>query len=167
MKTLHSFLDDFRWLARDLASRPTCITELIPNRDLHTKGTCNVAGVVIGGFHFVLLPDGSEVPLLWRAPFPQWVQDWLVSFDNPGGDINNSDLELAGSIAHNDILAQAANVTKKNYSQLLRQHCRHILTAQRGCYYFGSHCIPSPSPGVTQEFLLLCFALQLCSRAPK
>ena len=37
----------------------------------------------------------------------------MVSFSNPDGDINNSDLELAGSIAQNDILAQAADVTEK------------------------------------------------------
>eukprot|EP00536_Pseudo-nitzschia_multiseries_P010377 jgi/Psemu1/25748/gm1.25748_g len=38
----------------------------------------------------------------------KWVSSQLVSFDNPDGTINNSDLELAGSIAHNDVLAHAA-----------------------------------------------------------
>ena len=90
---------------RDLAPRPTRIVELILNQDPHTKGACEAAGVSMNGGHFVPLPDGSEVPLLWCAPFPQWVQDQLISFDNPGGDINNSNLELAGSITHNDILA--------------------------------------------------------------
>eukprot|EP00978_Attheya_sp_CCMP212_P000349 scaffold730_cov39-Attheya_sp.AAC.1 len=36
----------------------------------------------------------------------------LVSFSNPCGRITNSDLELAGSIAHNDVLAQLVDVTK-------------------------------------------------------
>ena len=112
-KTLHGFLQDFRWLAGDLASRPTCIAELIPDRLPHTEGACDAAGIGMGGVHFVPLRDGSEVPLLWRSPFPQWVRDRLVSFSNPSGDINNSDLELAGSIAHNDILAQTADITEK------------------------------------------------------
>ena len=42
-----------------------------------------------------------------------WVQNYLVSFDNLDGNITNSDLELAGSIAQNNIVAQAADVTKK------------------------------------------------------
>lgn len=39
-KTLHGFRKDFCWLAHDLASCPTCIMELIPNRNPSTKGTC-------------------------------------------------------------------------------------------------------------------------------
>ena len=112
-KTLHGFLDDFRWLARDLASRPTRIAELIPDPLPHTEGACDAAGVGMGGIHFVPGDDGSITPLLWRQQFPSWIQNRLVSFSNPDGDINNSDLELAGSIAQNDILAQAADVTKK------------------------------------------------------
>ena len=37
----------------------------------------------------------------------------MCSFSNPTGTITNSDLELAGSIPHNDILAQAADVREK------------------------------------------------------
>ena len=39
--------------------------------------------------------------------------DPASSFANPKGSITNSDLELAGSIAHNDVLAQAADVREK------------------------------------------------------
>ena len=53
------------------------------------------------------------VPLLWRAEFPQWVQYRLVSFKNPDGDINNSDLELAASIGQYDVVAQAADVAER------------------------------------------------------
>jgi hypothetical protein len=38
----------------------------------------------------------------------------LVSFDNPTGSITNSDLELAGRIAHQDILAQEVNIAEAN-----------------------------------------------------
>ena len=37
----------------------------------------------------------------------------MCLFANPKGSITNSDLELAGSIAHNDVLAQAADVREK------------------------------------------------------
>jgi hypothetical protein len=38
------------------------------------------------------------------------VQQRLVSYDNPQGDINNSELELAASVAQHDVLAQAFDV---------------------------------------------------------
>ena len=41
------------------------------------------------------------------------MQDRLVSFDNPTGDISNSDLELTGSITHHDIFAQFADVAER------------------------------------------------------
>ena len=64
----------------------------------------------MGSIHFIPDVGRSIVPVLWRHKFPAWVQRDLVSFDNPEGSINNSDLELVGSIAHNDILAQHADV---------------------------------------------------------
>ena len=44
-------------------------------------------------------------PFIWWAPFPSSVQQALVSTDNPSGSITNSDLELAGTIAHEATLA--------------------------------------------------------------
>ena len=44
-------------------------------------------------------------PYVWRAPFPSLVQQALVSTDNPSGSITNSELELAGTIAHKATLA--------------------------------------------------------------
>ena len=70
----------------------------------------------VGGF---VLPGPSAVPcvlqkqpsatllskekldahrIAWRVPYPQDVVDRLVTYKNPGGDINNSDLELAGGV---------------------------------------------------------------------
>ena len=37
-------------------------------------------------------------PIVWRVPYPQDIVDRLVTYKNPGGDINNSDLELAGGV---------------------------------------------------------------------
>ena len=39
--------------------------------------------------------------------------DALVSFDNPRGSINNSELELAGHVAHNDVLARERDLTER------------------------------------------------------
>jgi hypothetical protein len=50
-------------------------------------------------------------PSLWRAKFPPEIVTKLVTFDNPSGSINNSQLELAGGIAHNDVLQQSVNCT--------------------------------------------------------
>jgi len=115
--TLHGFLDDFRWLARDLAERPTRIAELIPDREPRTEGACDAASAGMGGVHFIPAShdarDDDIVPILWRCRFPPWVQSRLASFANPRGTVTNSDLELAGSIAHNDVLAQFANVTER------------------------------------------------------
>ena len=67
----------------------------------------------MGGIHFVPSPDGSITPLLWRQRFLRWIQRQLVSFSNPNGTIVNSDLELAGSVARNDVLAMAAEVEER------------------------------------------------------
>ena len=95
--TLHGFLDDFRWLAQDLVSRPTRIAELIPDREPSTNGACDAAAGM-GDVHFIPTAD-SEIPILWQQPFPEWIRTQLSSFMNPNCSITNSDLELAGSIA--------------------------------------------------------------------
>jgi hypothetical protein len=80
-KTLHGFLDDFRWLAKDLTSRPTRIAELIPDQTPSTSGACDAAGTGMGGIHFVPTHD-KIIPLLWRQLFPAWVRDRLSSFNS-------------------------------------------------------------------------------------
>ncbi|EJK58873.1 hypothetical protein THAOC_20968, partial [Thalassiosira oceanica] len=55
-----------------------------------------------------LLRDGR--PILWRIPFPDDIVTALVSDSNPDGIINNSELELAGIVATNDVLARAVDV---------------------------------------------------------
>lgn len=61
------------------------------------------------GAHFVPTKKESDnddiITVPWRQMFPDWVRSQLTSFKNPHGPITNSDLELAGSIAHNNILA--------------------------------------------------------------
>jgi hypothetical protein len=112
-KTLHGFLHDFRALAEDVMQRPTRIAELVPDVFPSTLGACDAAGSGMGGVHFIPSEDKKIIPILWRQRFPTWITNRLVSFANPKGDINNSELELAGSVAQHDILANVADVTER------------------------------------------------------
>ena len=56
----------------------------------------------------------AHPPIVWRFPFPPSIQSRLVSWENPRGDITNSDLELAAAVAHPDVLARAVDVTEAN-----------------------------------------------------
>jgi hypothetical protein len=58
------------------------------------------------GVHFVPLFDGSIQPLLWLSLFPADIQRRLVSFANPGDDINTSGLALTTSVFQHDVPAQ-------------------------------------------------------------
>jgi hypothetical protein len=64
----------------------------------------------MGRVHFVPQEDGQVLPLLWRSPFSRAIQERLVSFDNPAGDINNIELELAASVAQHNILAKKIDI---------------------------------------------------------
>jgi hypothetical protein len=47
---------------------------------------------------------------VWRAKFPPHIQSALITAECPRGTLTISDLELAGTIAHTDVLAQARHV---------------------------------------------------------
>ena len=55
----------------------------------------------------------DQRPILWRHPFPDDIVASLVSDSNPTGIINNSELELAGIIATNDIAARESDVHER------------------------------------------------------
>ena len=113
---LHGFLDDIRVLALDLGTRPTRMREVVPT-SLAVVSATDAAKPGMGGVFFahVLSADGQSVlqPYLWRAPFPKDIQDDLVSTRNPRGTITNSDLELAGTIAHQDVMAQVLDIRER------------------------------------------------------
>lgn len=117
-QAVHGVLQDFRWLAKDLSSRPTRIAELVPS-DPKVVGACDAAGTGMGGVFFVPDVTGTgTTPHLWRSAFPQHVQDVLVSFDNPTGTVNNSELELCGNIAHHDIVAQTTDLRERTIATM-------------------------------------------------
>ena len=113
-------LKDFLWLAQEVAGRPTHISEVVPTPPSY-YGAMDAAKEGMGGVWFPPLmgpltvhhsqPNQLREPVLWRSRFPQMIQEAIVSASNPHGTITNSDLELAGAIAHDDILASALPIT--------------------------------------------------------
>jgi hypothetical protein len=114
-----AFLEDFRWLSNDVTSRPTTVSETVPDVKPSTRGAADASKKGMGGVHFVPTRDGSVLPLLWRASWPLSVQNRLVYHDNQSGDVNNSELELAASVAQLDVLAQTIDI---------REHTVHSLS---------------------------------------
>lgn len=110
---MHAQLDDFEALVHDLAVRPTRLAELISDA-LAAIGSVDASGRGMGGVWFTV--DGD--PLVWREPFPDDIVSRLVSSSNRSGDLTNSDFELAGVVAHQDILAQEHDVREASVSVL-------------------------------------------------
>ena len=113
-RMVHDFLDDFRWIADDLAHRPTRIYEVIPSNP-RVVGATDASGLGMGGVFFVPLEEGTSAePLyesyLWRYQYADDIRTHLVSFTNPDGSITNSDLELTATIAQNDVIAHAIDI---------------------------------------------------------
>ena len=52
-------------------------------------------------------------PIVWRHAFPTEIQTRLVSFTNPAGSVNNSELELTGSFLHNEVAAQCFDIRER------------------------------------------------------
>ena len=111
---------DFLHLAQDVTNRPTHIAEVVPTPPTYF-GSMDAAKPGMGGVWFPPGPPQPNAihphrhvrlgsPILWRQRFSPKLQSLLVATNNPTGTISNSDLELAGTIAHDDILANATSV---------------------------------------------------------
>ena len=114
-------LRDLLLLAQEITSRPTHLNEIVPKNPSYF-GAMDASKIGMGG---VWLPPTGKVfnsiqptsatalkdPILWRSKFPPKISDSLVSDSNPSGRVNNSDLELAGTIAHDDVLASTVPVS--------------------------------------------------------
>ena len=101
-------LDDFEHLAATVQSRPTELAEIVPDHPI-ALGPHDASGTGMGGAWLPATTDSNLSPIIWRAKFPTHIQERLVSYSNPHGDITNSDLEMAGLLAQQDILAQQVN----------------------------------------------------------
>jgi hypothetical protein len=90
-------LTNFRTLIRILAQRPTNCRELVVNSPGYV-GYCDASKLGAGG---VWLSGTLHLsPIVWRLEWPPDIQQNIVSFTNPNGSITNSDLEMAGMLAH-------------------------------------------------------------------
>ena len=120
---VHDALDDFKWLAEDVAKRPTRMYELVPLRPTvdgyHDASGYMCAGVVIPGptatpRTFPPQPSAARPspnptgahPIFWRMTSPKDIVESLVSWKNPQGTVNNSELELSGGVVYSDCVAQ-------------------------------------------------------------
>ena len=110
-------IKDFKHLAHDLAARPTAIAELVPDFPV-AIGPHDASGSGMGGVWLPATTNSNIKPTFWRERFPPDIVDDLVSFDNPTGSINNSQLELAGQLAHQDILAHQVNCAYRTIAPL-------------------------------------------------
>jgi hypothetical protein len=117
-KGVHQALEDFRWLAQDLTSRPTSIQEVVPLPPI-AEGDHDASGTGAGGVWFpsdTAVPRGDSkpgVPVVWRLQWPKWVLDELITMENPFGSITNSDLELAGGLLQLEAIAHTFDVRER------------------------------------------------------
>ena len=116
-KGVHQALDDFRWLLRNITSRPTRIAELVPllssAEGHHDASGAGAGGVWFPAKHLIPRQGATNQPLVWRLRWPQQIADLLVTEDNPKGTITNSDLEPAGGLLHLEALAQTFDVRER------------------------------------------------------
>ena len=104
---VHEAFGDFKWLAEDVANRPTQMYELVPILPT-VDGYHDASGYMSGG---VVLPGPTDIPrefppqpsaarpspkpkgahpIVWRMPFPKDIVESLVSWTNPQGTVNNN-----------------------------------------------------------------------------
>lgn len=102
---VRSNIDAFGRLAASLCCRPTHLAELVPQEPT-LLGATDAAKAGMGGIYF----DHTGRGHYWRSAFPTKVQEALVSYDNPGGHITNSDLEQAALLAQVDVMAHSHNI---------------------------------------------------------
>jgi hypothetical protein len=115
-KELHNFLDDIRWVVPDLGSHPKQFHELVPT-PLATIGASNACAVGMGGIFFVPTTEGY-ISYLKREKFPKFITSAVVSWDNPTGTVTNSDLELAATVAHHDVITANVDICERTIYML-------------------------------------------------
>ena len=116
---VHDTLNDFRWLADNLAQRPTRLPELVA-ADPVIHGTTDACGKGMGGvmlepaegLRHRALP-GAGRPVVWRTRFPPTITADLVSYENPHGSTTNSDLELAATVLQHEVIANHYDIRER------------------------------------------------------
>ena len=116
-KGVHQAIQDFKWLHRNIASRPTRLQELVPtlptvtgDHDASGKGA---GGILIPATHAIPRKPYRCKPVVWGCEWPEDITNSLVSFSNPSGSLNNSDLELAGNFLQLEAAAQCFDIRER------------------------------------------------------
>jgi hypothetical protein len=94
-------LNDIAAVIRDLASRPTHVSELVQG-ELDYVGYCDASAFGAGGVWFG--GKSQLAPIVWRVQWPNDITTAVVSDTNPTGRLTNSDLEMAGVLLHEAVL---------------------------------------------------------------
>ena len=139
-KDTHAALDDFRWLANSITSRPTRIAELVPLipavHGFHDASGLGAGGVIFAEPHVQPRKVSCQLqglgtttvhseppekstshhPIVYRMAFPESIRELLISNANPNGTVNNSELELAGSLVHHVAVATNFDVRERTIS---------------------------------------------------
>lgn len=116
-KGVHAAISDFKWILRDIETRPTRIAEIVPllasavgHHDASGKGA---GGAWFPSEHLAIREGHERGPFVWRLEWPAHIVNQLITDKNPLGTISISDLELAGGLLHLDALAQAYDIRER------------------------------------------------------
>ena len=107
---VHATAATFLALVDSLAIRPTRLQELTPSSPV-AIGASDACRLGMGGVWF--FPDPTIAPIIWRQPFPDKIVQTLITADHRSGTVSISDLELAGIIAHKDVVAHAIDTRER------------------------------------------------------
>ena len=113
----HNALDNFCQIQHSIATRPTCLQELIPLPPKIT-GPHDALRIGSGGCLFPILLAVSRVPynvapVLWRVELPDKIRQKLVTDKNPNRSITNAELELAGSFLQKEAATQCFDIRER------------------------------------------------------
>ena len=96
------------YLKKELGPQPTHLSKLVPDHPV-AMGPHDTSGAGMASVWLPAIINSNLKPILWRDKFPDHISCKLVSYENPYSTITNLDLEMAGCIAHQDILQQEVN----------------------------------------------------------
>ena len=116
-KGVHQSIQDFKWLLKNIADRPTRIAEIVPllasALGHHDASAHGAGGVWFVADHVPNRKGYHHRPVVWRFQWPKAIKDQLVTEHNPNGSITNSDLELAGGLLHLQAIAQSFDTRER------------------------------------------------------
>ena len=122
-KSIHSTLEEFRYIQATLQLRPTRLVELVPLIP-SLIGHHDASALGAGGVWFPqqnILPRPTQIdthpdpsqPVVWRLPFEPVIRKNVVSSENPTGRVNNSELELLGGLLHKEAAAMCFDIKER------------------------------------------------------